>query len=243
MNNGLKKEIKEAFEWKEPEGKKQFLSKLCFPKLDKKDFIFEQIFYIRKKVWIFSSLIFGLIMLIIYSFRRFPSSEINLWVVSSLMPFLALISVMELSRSSMFKMAEMEASCLFGLPQLLLARMMILGIWNGLLLMIIVIAVNFYMPEGIIRIIVYLLAPYLLVSGLSLYLINNRKERNTIYSCTAIAVFVSICGILLQRILKNYDGKFDIWIMISLLVIGLCIVFTQIRKMYQKWEEDRWNFA
>lgn len=235
MNNGLKKEIKEAFEMKEPEGKKQFLRNLCFPKLDRKGFIFEQVFYIRKKVWVFSSFILGFIMIILNSFSRFSPSGTNLWIISSIMPFLALISMMELSRSSMFKMAEMEASCLFGLPQLLLARMLILGIWNGLLLAVIMITANLYMPEKMIKIVVYILTPYLLVSGMSLYLINNKKERNGSYSCAAAAILVSICGIMVQRILTNYNERTGIWIMFMFFVIGLCMAFVQARKFTEKY--------
>lgn len=235
MNNGLKREIKEAFEMKEPEGKEQFLKNLCFPKLDRKDFIFEQIFYIRKKVWLFSSLIVGLIMFSVYSFRGFMASDINFWIISSLMPFLALISIMELSRSSMFKMAEMEAGCLFGLPQLLLARMLILGVWNGLLFIVIVIAVNLYIPAGIIKIVVYLLAPYLLVCGLSFYLINKRKERSEVYSCTAIAALVSICLIVMHRILKNYNEWVGIWIMFIFFVTGLYMIFAQMKKFKEEY--------
>ncbi|MDE6608765.1 MAG: hypothetical protein K2K54_13600 [Lachnospiraceae bacterium] len=235
MNNGLKREIKEAFEMKEPEGKEQFLKNLCFPKISRRDFIFEQIFYIRKKVWLFSFLIVGLIMFTVYSFGRFSSSNINLWIISSLMPFLALISIVELSRSSMFKMAEMEAGCLFGLPQLLLARMLILGVWNGLLFIVIVMAVNMYMPTGIIKIVVYLLAPYLLVCGISFYLINKGKERSEVYSCTAIAVLLSVCLIMMQRILKNYNEQIGIWIMLTFFVIGLCMISVQTKKFKEEY--------
>lgn len=235
MNNGLKKEIKEAFEIEKPEGKEQFLKNLCFPKLDRKDFIFEQIFYIRKKTWLFSSLTIGLIMLAVYYLQKYPSSGMNLWIISSIMPFLALISVVELSRSSMFKMAEMEAGCLFGLPQLLLARMLILGVWNGLLLVVAVIAVNLYMSEGIIKIVVYLLAPYLLVCGLSFYMINKKKERSEIYSCTATAALVSICLIMMWRILKNYNQWAGIWIMLTFLMIGLCMIFVQMKKFKEDY--------
>ena len=151
------------------------------------------------------------------------------------MPFLALISIMELSRSSMFKMAEMEAGCLFGLPQLLLARMLILGVWNGLLFIVIVIAVNLYIPAGIIKIVVYLLAPYLLVCGLSFYLINKRKERSEVYSCTAIAALVSICLIVMHRILKNYNEWVGIWIMFIFFVTGLYMIFAQMKKFKEEY--------
>ena len=184
-----------------------------------------------------------MILFFLYFYRN--SSRINdsLWIISSLMPFFALIFMLELSRSSMFRMEEMEAGCLYGLSQIILSRMLIMGIWNGFLLSVTIIAANLYVPEGIIEILIYLLAPYLFVSGLSLYLINNKKDRSEVYSCTAVSVFVCICGMAMQRLLKSCGGNIGIWVMSIALVIGFVLIFTQIRKMYKKLEEDQWNFA
>lgn len=243
MTDKLKKEIKEAFEIDSPVGKKQFLKDFHYPKLNKTDFILEQIFYIRKKTWLFSVLIMGFIFWFLHFYENSSTPNMNLWIISSLMPFLALIFTVELSRSSMFKMEEMEAGCLFGLSQIFLARMLIMGIWNGILLFIIALTANLYLPEGMIKIFLYLLAPYLLVNGLSFYFINNKRERGEIYSCAAIAVMVSICGMIMPRFLKRYSENIGTWVMSVVWITGLFMVLTQLRKMHKKLEEDRWNFA
>lgn len=79
----------------DPREKKAFLKKIPVPRANMSSFILTQIFFIRKRIWAVSILIFAAAVLGTYII------DLNaVWLVSSLVPFLAMEVVTESGKSA-----------------------------------------------------------------------------------------------------------------------------------------------
>ncbi|MCM1187120.1 MAG: hypothetical protein NC251_10570 [Lachnoclostridium sp.] len=190
MKNTLQEELKNAFEAPKPLHKKEFLKGLPQPKIGMLTFIFIQIGYIRKWVWVVSAFIFGVSL-----FGAVLLSKDMLWSIAAFTPLLALAAVSESGRSESYGMAELEMATRFSLRSVLLARLGILGMENLLLM-------GLLLPLGLwnhlsnpIQAGVYMLVPYLLTTWAGLWIIRQYKNREAVYFCGGIAACVSVSGI------------------------------------------------
>ena len=114
MRFNLKKELAEAFTPPESKGRDSFLAAIPYPKLTYPEFVLVIILLAGS----------GTVCII-------PESGMMLvWIISALIPLLAVLTAAEISRSDIFGMSEIESGCRFALPQVMGARMIILGICN-----------------------------------------------------------------------------------------------------------------
>ena len=58
------------------------------------------------------------------------ASENTVWIVSAFTPFLALLLIAESTKSAIYGMNELEMSARFSLKSVVLARLIILGVFN-----------------------------------------------------------------------------------------------------------------
>ena len=125
MNRELKKQIAKSFDAPMPERKIQFIHSLPRPHISTKTFICSQIHFIKKSVWLMSILIFLPI-----AWAASFASENTVWIVSAFTPFLALLLIAESTKSAIYGMNELEMSSAFSLKSVVLARLIILGVFN-----------------------------------------------------------------------------------------------------------------
>lgn len=137
MNKKLKRALEAGFDAPKPVDKERFLKTLRYPKISYLDFLFRQLFYIRKRVWVLSAMI----VLIGWAAAflsplpiHWPTESEKVWIVSAILPFLALLTATEIYRSSLNRMAELEISCRFSLSQIIVARTTLLGGGNFIIL-------------------------------------------------------------------------------------------------------------
>ena len=123
-----KEELKHAFEAPKPVKKREFLRRLDVPKMSFSTFLFSQMSYIRKWVWVVSFLVFSVAILGV----AFVPDAV-LWLISALTPLLALTVVSESGRSACYKMDELEMATRFSLRSVTFARLTILGLLNLLI--------------------------------------------------------------------------------------------------------------
>ncbi len=64
------------------------------------------------------------------SMGGFFASENTVWIVSAFTPFLALLLIAESTKSAIYGMNELEMSARFSLKSVVLARLIILGVFN-----------------------------------------------------------------------------------------------------------------
>lgn len=242
MNKKLKKALEASFAAPLPRKKDQFLRSLPYPKITYSEFLISQLFYIRKRVWLLS---FG-ILIMAWAISQNNAASLNgdtLWMIAALLPFLALATLMEVYRSAFYRMAEIEGSCRFSLPQILMARLSILGTGNFSLLILLLLLINGVSPYSVLQLIFYLLFPYLLTCTLCLLILNRMKSQETMYTCATTACLVSVSNIVLSNLVEIiYSPSYlSYWIAFSALT--LLIVGIQVHTLFKQMEDKPWNLC
>lgn len=240
MNRKLKSQIKSAFNAPTPTEKTEFLQTLNFPKASRFDFILGQIGYIRKRVWIVSCLLLigALCGLYVYSGNDILGM---IWIVSSILPFVALVAVTEISRSQASNMAELEMSCKHSFADVVLVRLGVLGIFNFVIFSILLLSLIGKTDYNIILLGMYLLTPFLLTCTLSLFTLNHLHSRETIYICGGISCFISLLNNLLTIKYNEIfaDKYLTLW-SVAFFILLLTVV-KQTVKLIKITEELQWN--
>ena len=246
MNRKLKKELKAAFEAPFPTGRELFLKQLRYPKITYQEFLFDQFRYIRKRIWIASALIVLLGWMIAFClpvFQYWNTDGIKIWSISATLPFLAMITITEVYRSSAYSMVELEGSCRFSLPQIVMARMSILGVVNSVVLILLLIFINRVSAYSLLQTILYAMVPYLFVCAICLWLLNRMHGSDGIYSCGAATGLVSISSILCEisaGILYS-NTYLNGWL--TLFAGCLVLIGFQMHKLVKQLEEKQWNLS
>lgn len=238
MRNNLKRELKSAFEAPIPTRKNTFLSHFDYPKASRFDFIKSQTGYIRKRVWVLSALLFIGTLMGLYFYKVSTSF---VWVVSSVLPFISLVSMSEVLRSTTYNMDELEMSCKHNFIKVSLIRLEILGIANLVILISILLSFMGKTDFGFFRLGLYLITPFLLNCYGSLFAINYLKSREITYICGGVTAFVSILNALLTIQINNiYTEKYwPFWIM-SFIILAV-LNGKEVAKLIKKMEELQWN--
>lgn len=237
MNRQLKQEIKKAFAFPEPDRqeKVRFLRTLARPPLGMRQFIFTQLTYLRKRIVVLSV---SLLLPALTGAHRIDPD--TLWVLSALIPFLGLLAVAESTRSAMYGMQELEMSARFSLKSVMLARMSILGLLDGLVICCLVPLCR-RSSMSLLQTGIYLLVPYLLTVNVSLWLTRRFHGREALYGCMCAAALVSM-GSLGLHLIGAFIYQLSYihwWILLSAVLIG-----RMAREIYQtikQTEELTWN--
>lgn len=230
----VKKQLREAFSPTEPKLKDDFLKTLPYPKLSFSEFVLSQIRFIRKRVWFAALLIVltGVFAVCLMQQELYPQIGLPaVWIVSSLTPFLAMLMAAEISRSDMYGMAELETASRFSLPQLTGARTLILGVVSFAVIAVLTVISGIFTPMGIAKSAIYILAPFLLVNGISLAVFSRFKGHEGGYISAAAAVFVSVSGVLAKISATRVSESLCDGLCIMICIFGAVTVFINMRKM------------
>lgn len=228
MKINLKKELGEAFTPPVPKRRERFLTALPYPKLTYPDFVLSQVGYIRKRIWLFSLLI---LMAGIGTVCLVPDSSMLLvWILSALIPFLAVLTAAEISRSDIFGMSEIESGCKFALPQVIGARMIILGICNFAVIAAMSAVLGIFSAFGIAKAALYILTPYVLVNGISLSILGKVQGQEGVFLCAAAALAVAMAGMILLKNGRWDEGWTNLWMTI-VCTAGVVLTMVQNKKL------------
>ncbi len=228
MKFNLKKELAEAFIPPEPKDRDGFLAAIPYPKLTYPEFVLSQIRYIRKSVWFVS----GIILLAgIGTVCVMPeNSMILVWVISALIPLLAVLTAAEISRSDIFGMSEMEAGCRFALSQVVGARMIILGVCDFFVIAVLTAVSGVLSPHDIAKSALYILTPYAFVNGCCLAIFDRVKGQDGVYLSAAAAFAVSLAGVIFSG-KAFYGGRTANFFMAAVCAAGWVLTVVQIKKL------------
>ena len=242
MNKKLKENLRAAFDAPAPKRKNDFLSSVNFPKATRINFLFAQVGYIRKRVWI--STLLAVVPTLILLFTNITENVLGfVWVVSSLLPFITLVGITEIARSVSHNMAELEISCKYSFSDVVLARLGILGCTNMILFTAIITSFRMAGNIEILRLGVYLFVPFLLTCSLSLFALNRLRSKEGIYVCGGISGFVSIINAFLsnQYRIAYTDGYMAFWG--AAFCILLIWTIGEIIILIRRTEESQWNLS
>ena len=217
MKQSIKKRLVLAFEAPPPLHKKEFLRKLELHKMSTAEFIFSQIGYIRKWIWVVSALAYAISL-----GMSVMLSVDMLWAISAFTPLLALTFLSESGRSESYEMAELEMATRFSLRSVLFARSGILGIENLVILCLLIpvgLRNNAFNP---LQAGVYIITPFLLTTFTGLRIVRRFRGREAIYYCAGMAACISISVFFIHMTIPQvYQGTYLAWWMTGILL--LCI--------------------
>lgn len=238
MNKNIKNQIAKAFEAPIPNNKSQFIRSLPRHCISTKSFVLRQIPFIKKKVWILS-----LFILLPTLLGVCFSSKNIIWIVSSFIPFLALLLITESTKSAIYGMNELEMSSRFSLKSVVLARLIVLGIFNFILFVILIIICYGISKISLLQISIYLFVPYLLTTTISLYIMRHFQSKETIYWCMAVAIIVSGMNTIIHYMADFlFNANYLIlWTILTLPLLASTIHETY--KIFKKHEGIIWNFT
>lgn len=238
MKQDRRKALQDAFEAPEPQHKEEFFRTIPQPAISTISFMISQAGYIQKWIWAVSIGLFAVSLL----GACFMDRDI-LWLISSLLPFLALSIATESGRSKIYDMAELEMASRFSLRSVVLARMGILEMVHLVLLCLLIPLGNRNNTATILQAGVYLLVPYLLTTVSGLWIVRKFQGREAVYSCMGAAGAVSGTNLFIQTMLPElfHVRCFHWWIAAFLLLAALTI--KGITKMIQQTEELTWSLS
>ncbi len=175
------------------------MNKLSFVDADMSfgEFFLSQIKFIRKKVWVgqFMALLFCTAVIF-----KSSGSVHSISLISALIPLIFIFGVSELSRAFQYKTAEMEMSTPFTLNQVMLSRLIILGLADVLVLTCIIAMTAVFFPISLFRILMYLCVPFLITSFGCLCILNYIHTKECNYYCIALGVLIMAGSFALSEI-------------------------------------------
>lgn len=192
MDNKLKQALAEAYRAPDPVEKAAFLKRHRRRELGRWELVAVQIRYIRWWVWGLSLALFGGIL-----WMASPARGMGGWYAAAFTPFLALLMVMEHRRARACQMEELELACRMARHSVVLARMVVLGLFHLALLAGLTPPLAAWGAAGMARTGVYLLTPYLLTAALGMELTRRVRGRECLLACGGAAVLVSMLGVFL----------------------------------------------
>ena len=192
MNKKLKQALTDVFNAPPPVNKESFLKRHRRRELGRCELVAIQIRYIRWWVWPVSLALFGGIL-----WMAAPAQGVGGWYAAAFTPFLALLMAAENGRSQACQMEELELACRMARHSVVLARMVVLGLFHLGLLAGLTPPLAFWGAAGMGRMGVYLLTPYLFTAALGIELTRRVRGRECLLACGGTAVLVSMLGVFL----------------------------------------------
>lgn len=238
MRKEMRQALEKAFEAPKALGKQHFLKehkgKRYYIRMD--EFILLQVGYIRKRTWMISAVVFILGI----TAASVIKSEL-VWVLSAVMPFLALTIISEWMRSIAYGMFELEQVTRFSFKSVLLARLGILGMANFLIFLFCLFLGRVQPDMKLFEAFVYLSIPYLTTVFLGLWLVRKTGFRESEYVCLGSAATVSACGVLIRLSAKTFlrEEAVKWWGLLALVLAVL--VIGEFYKGLEKTEAYIWN--
>lgn len=224
--------LQQAFSVPAPKKKRMFLRIMPKQKVGLGTLLLSQAAYIRPWVWAMSLVLFGLV---VFAAQMVEMDVI--WILSAVMPFAALLIIMEFAKSSAYGMTELEMSSRFSLRTILLARMVMLGAVQlfGLLLTIPIEGMNM-VSNG-----VYLLVPYLLTALLGLVAVRRMRGKEGLFVCGSISAFVCIlCPLSKQFVPMLYVQENRMFWVLTIILL-LAGIVKEYKTTINHLEEFVWN--
>lgn len=238
MKPYLKRELRRVFEAPAPTRKEEFLKKVPHTSISNLSFVMAQFGYIPKYVWGIFSFTFGIAIVC----GCFMEKDV-LWIISALIPFIAMSILTENARSGIYLMAELEMAARFSLKSVILARMEILGASHLLLLIFLIPLCAAYNLGNVFQVGLYILVPYMLTVVIGLWVTRRVHGMESMYLCMGITVGVSALSIFLRRIFPIiYEMQYmSIWIIGFVFLIVL--VVKEMKKIIEQTEELAWSLS
>ena len=230
MKNELKDALNIAFYAPEPKNKQEFLKNIRPREVSTLEMLLQQVRYIRLSVWAISLAFIAFAL--IGSWMQLPETD---ELIPVLMPFLAVVSVLENRRSKKFGMTELEMVTRFSLRSVIFARMIILGVAFLLILVITAPVVATAFGGEIIVTAVHMLIPYLLTMIISLQVERSSLGRKLEYGSLSVAALIAVSMIWMRNLdtalINRYAQIIRNWGFLIVIILAAVTVYEQWRTL------------
>ena len=230
MKNELKDALNIAFYAPKPKNKQEFLKNIRPRQVSTLEMLLQQVRYIRMSVWVvsFAFIAFALIG----SWMQLPETD---ELIPVLMPFLAVVSVLENRRSKRFGMTELEMVTRFSLRSVIFARMIILGAAYLILLFITAPVITFAFGGETHVTAVHMLIPYLITMIISLQVERSILGRKLEYGSISVAALISVSMIWMRNLdtalINRYAQIIRNWGFLIVIILAAVTVYEQWRTL------------
>lgn len=232
MNRKLQKELAEYFEAPCPTGKRRFLRQLGAQKISVPYMVWMQARYISKWVWLCSALfcVFA-VALVNCAEARFVNA------IYGCVPFLVMLTVTESTRSYRCGMEELELAARFSLKSIVMARMIMLGLGN-----LVVLLGACLMPGNLEQIsLLHLFTPYFITAGGGLCIARKMRGNEGTFLCFALAALVCGGQLYLPFRFGNLFAPEYAWIWMLVCGAGILSTCRESYRTIRMAEELAWN--
>lgn len=224
--------LRQMFAAPEPKRKRAFLRSIPRQEAGLWNLLLSQVAFIRKWVWAVSFLLFGSVVWL----AQYTELE-SIWMLSAVMPFGALLLILEFARSTAYGMTELEMTSRFSLRTVLLARMSMLGAAQLLGLF----PVAMVLGGQLLKSGVYILVPYLLTAVLGLIAVRRLPGRENMYVCGSISAGVgALCPISRLYLPELCGAEGFVWWMFATVLL-VAVLVKEYGKTMNHLEELAWN--
>lgn len=218
MERKAKEELAAYFEAPKPKKKQAFLRQFGLPKINMWHVAAMQAKYVSKWVWIFSVFFLGAILLVTQTMeQRYVNMALGF------VPFLVMFSITESTRSYQYGMEELELSARFSLKSIVMARMVVLGLGNLVVLIGAMLVLNSQMQMNP----VYLMTPYFLTAGGGLYIVRSVRGKESNLLCFGLASVVCVVALYLPWEFHTIYLPQNAWIWTCVCVAGVVMTIRE----------------
>lgn len=221
-----------------------FFSPEASPWISFSEFLRIQAGYIRLRNWLFSLALF--LGVLLFSAETVRGAGINsrqfLGALSACIPYLALTTMAEGSRSVRFGMDELEMHTRFSLHAVICARLFLTGAGNLLVLTALIPFLCTAWGTGPAAASGILLIPYLLTCVLDLMILRRSRNRNSITLCAAAGAGVSAGCLALSTVGPAVYAVFSRAALPAVFLLGAAAAL-ELRKYIRQSEGSVWNYT
>ena len=227
MKKSQKYALKQAFDPPQPQRKREFISSLPPQPVPISQFLWGQLGYIRKWVWLVDIAVMAAAVLLA---RLVPDEVVA--ILSAVTPALAVCYVAESSRSREYGMWELEMCTRFSLKSVVLSRFVLLGAANAAVFCAIIpISMG---AVSAVRTVVYLICPYLLTSFFGLLISRKLASKEATYFIVGVAAVLGAAVLISQKVIYA-PQNFNLWLS-ALALVAVGTVMQSIKTIKQTEE-------
>ena len=229
----IKQALKYAYKLPETENGKQFIQKH-----ENRYFNFSGILGIELRYMGLGSAAALAVLLAVFLFAVRNADPERIWIAASFLPLCSLIPMVFLQRSKRFQMDEIEAASRFSIRFVRLIRMLILGVFSIVAVMLICLILPNDTGYKLAEILLYMFIPYLLNIWGGLLITRKWNRNESIFGVAAVSAICAFLPTLIKEIqnvavLPLYI-YFLVFICLLIITVTECVKYVNER-LFLSW--------
>lgn len=169
-----------------------------------------QVKFIGWKIWLFQAVLLVLLLGVFWGLLLSPawnSAWLVSWLLCGFSMLVSAVAVPVVYRSFCYGMHEVEASTYFSAGQVLLAKLLLVGLGDGAMLLGIGAVAAVRSSLGMSSTVLYVLVPYLLGSSGILWLMRHAEASRFLPDSLGLYGLLGIAGMMAKRYLPELFGE------------------------------------